>query len=717
MRRLLPTAVLLLLAGVAAAQETKRADVPVADFEAADYGDWTATGKAFGDGPAEGTLPGQMNVEGFHGTRLANSFHGGDGPTGTLTSPPFEIRRPWLNLLVGGGGYAGETCVNLRIDGRTVRTATGPNTRPGGSERLRQRSWDVADLVGRRATLEIVDARSGGWGHVNVDHVVQSDAKAAPAPVRLARTLTVDGSHLIVPVANVGGDRRIRLGIFDGAALVQDFDVALPAGDEPFWLAAYPLASFGLQGKTVTVKPADDREAPKEYKAAFDRIRVGAAEETYAADDYAKPYRNRFHASTRRGWNNDPNGMVFHDGTYHLFYQHNPFGIFWGNMHWGHFTSTDLIHWTEHPLSLFQRTTADMAFSGGGFVDTDGSAGFGKDTLFVAFTSTGRGECLAYSTDGGRTFTELKENPVVRHEGRDPKVIRYPPQDKWVMAVYESEENDATAATPAGAETAERGPASIAFYESTDLHQWTRTGAFTDADRDAVHECPELFELPVVGRPGASRWILYGAQNRYFVGDFDGKTFHKESGPHGASHDAFYAAQTFSGTPDGRRIQVGWVRTETYLDRFPDQTVGQALSLPHVLTLHDTPDGLRVFFNPVAETDMLRTELLAEGKDLTVAEANEKLQACAGELTEVTLEFADSGPRELTIDGIDAGFAGRKVRVFTDRTFNEAYIDDGAGYRVRTRKADRFDATDTRLGGEGAVKSLTVHRLQSIWER
>lgn len=152
---------------------------------------------AFGPGPARGTLPRQMKVDGFLDKGLANSFHGGDKSTGSLTSLPFTVERKYITFLIGGGGWAKETCINLIVDGHVVRTATGPNTNPGGSEALAPAAWDVAEFAGRQARLAIVDARTGGWGHINVDHIVQSDSSAVPSaappphPVLMARTLAV----------------------------------------------------------------------------------------------------------------------------------------------------------------------------------------------------------------------------------------------------------------------------------------------------------------------------------------------------------------------------------------------------------------------------------------------------------------------------------------------------------------------------------------------
>ena len=726
---LLPGFLAFTVASCLLAQPTTRPEIVIADFEGETYGDWKVEGEAFGPGPARGTLPRQMKVEGFLGQGLVNSFHGGDKSTGKLTSPEFTIERKFISFLIGGGGWANETCLNLIVDGKVVRTATGNNQQPGGSERLAPAAWDVTEFAGRKATLAIVDERTGGWGHINVDHIVQSDANSAPvapavvapvvATVPLAKTLTVNGSHLLVPIANYArGDDVVLLGIYDGGRLVQSFTASLPRRDDAFWLAAYPLALFSLQGKQVKIAPADGGRAPEACSGAFDRIRIGSAAEALSPADFAQPYRNQFHASSRRGWNNDPNGMVYHNGKYHLSYQHNPFGIFWGNMHWGHFESTDLIHWEEKPIALFQKTTKDMAFSGGGFVDFNNSAGLGKNTQFAAFTSTGRGgECLAYSKDGGLTFTELPENPVVKHKGRDPKVIWYQPEQKWVMVVYDETVCAETEATPPAQGMEKFATRNLAFWESKNLRQWTRTGAFTDPDRVAVFECPEFFELPIVGKPGQSRWILLAAQNRYFLGQFDGKTFRRESGPLGTTHGAFYAAQTFSDVPDGRRIQMGWVRTDTFRQQFPAQVTNQSFTLPHEMTLRETGEGLRVFFSPVNETEKLREGVITQGRDLTVAQANAMLQKCQGELTEVEIEFSAAGLRELTVNGIDASFTGRSARIFTDRTFNEVYTDGGISYEVRKRLTKNLGSTETQLkAADGAkIRTLKIFRLKSIW--
>ena len=695
-------------------------DILLADFEGKDYGSWKTTGEAFGPGPAQGTLLRQMEVSGYLGHGLVNSYFGSDKSIGTLTSPAFKIERKFVTFLIGGGGWANETCMNLLVDGKIVRTATGPNTKPGGSEALEPATWDVKELLGKTAVILIVDLRQGGWGHINVDQIVQSDTKAGNPLVALEKTLTVNDSHLIVPVGNYPkGVKALTLGIYDGKTLVQSFTVALPQGNDAYWLAAYPLEHFKLKGKRIQIAIADGKQVPESCRAAFDQIKTGSASDAFSSSDYAQPYRNQFHTSTRRGWNNDPNGLVFAGGKYHLYYQYNPFGIFWGNMHWGHMESTDLVHWEEKPIALYQRTVGDMAFSGSGFVDFNNSAGLGKGTQFAAFTSTGRGgECIVYSKDGGLTFTELTENPVVKHRGRDPKIFWYQPEQKWVMVVYDESPCVETAALPPANEKM-RANSNLAFYESKNLRQWTRVGAFTDPDRGAVYECPDMFELKVVGKSGESRWIIQAAQNRYFIGQFDGNTFHKESGPHGTTHGAFYAAETVSDAPDGHRIQIGWAMTDTYLQSFPAQIVNMAFTLPHELTLRETSDGLRIFYSPVKELEKLRGEVLAEGKDLTPAQANEMLQKCQGVSSETLIEFADSAPHQLVINGIDASFNGRAARIFTDRTLNEIYADGGISYELRKLPAKALASPESHLtAADGTtIRSLKIFRLISIWPK
>jgi fructan beta-fructosidase len=699
------------LAALAAAGRVQEPapDVLIADFEGADYGAWVVQGDAFGEAPARGTLPGQMQVSGFRGEGLVNTYLGGDGATGTLTSPSFRVERRYLNFLIGGGMHPGETCVDLLLDGEVVRTATGPNDRPGGSERLDWASWDVADLAGREVVLRIVDRATGGWGHVNVDHVHLSERKLAAAPAQ--RTLVVNERYLHLPVATGAPMRRVRLEV-DGRT-VRELDIELADGEPGFWVFA-DLAPFQEQALTVHVDrlPSDSRALEQIRQAA----RVPGADALYD-----EPLRPQVHFSSRRGWNNDPNGLVFLDGEWHLYYQHNPYGWAWGNMHWGHAVSRDLVRWEEQPIALYPREFGDWCFSGSAVVDRLDTAGFRRgeeEVIVAAYTSTGRGECIAYSNDRGRTFTEYEGNPVVVHRGRDPKVIWYEPRRHWVMAVYDEQERS-------------RG---IAFYISPDLKSWARTGRI-----HGWYECPELFELPLDGDPEDTRWIVYAADGHYAVGRFDGETFHSESGKHPGNHgNALYAAQTFNDVPasDGRRVQIGWGRIAT-----PGMAFNQMMLFPTELTLRSTPEGPRLHAQPVRELETLHdrrqawaARSVSEAVPLTAGFPSEMLHVRAevelsktpGDL-QVTLELrgvpitCDLARGEVRLEGCTAPLPiedGRlRLEALVDRTSIELFAGDGRVYMPVGVLLDPAQRTVvlTTSGAPVQLRSLEVFELRSAW--
>ena len=217
-------------------------DLLIADFEGKDYGNWKTTGEAFGPGPAQGSLPGQMAVSGFVGKGLVNSFFKGDGTTGTLTSPEFKIGRKYIIFLIGGGMDPENTSMNLVIDGKIVRIATGPNDRPGGSEALIPGAWDVTEFAGKSAVIRVVDNATGGWGHVSVDQIVQTDAKPAagaiktpPAPqvANPKREIKIDKRYLNLPIKD--GARNHPVSILVDGKLVMTNDIGLADGAPDWW--------------------------------------------------------------------------------------------------------------------------------------------------------------------------------------------------------------------------------------------------------------------------------------------------------------------------------------------------------------------------------------------------------------------------------------------------------------------------------------------------
>ena len=699
---LVATAFILSVAASHAAED--RPDLLVADFEAQTYGEWKSTGEAFGPGPAAGTLPNQMGVSGFLGKRLVNSYYGGDGTTGTLTSPTFTIERPYFNFLIGGGQHPGQTCINLLREGKVVRTASGPNESPGGSEQLEWHTWDVTELMGAKVAIEIVDRHTGGWGHINVDHIVQSDRKRQAGPAR--RELLVKSRYLHLPVKNGAPKRRMKF-VVDGKT-VREFEIELADG-EPDFRVFSDVGEFADQKLVVEVDRLPEGSRGLESIAQSDEL-------PQAESIYRETYRPQFHFSARRGWLNDPNGLVYYDGEWHLYFQHNPYGRDWGNMHWGHAVSTDLVHWRELPIALYPQRFGDWCFSGSAVVDSRNTAGFrtgDEDVIVVAYTSTGRGECIAYSNDRGRTFTEYEGNPVVRHRGRDPKVVWYEPRGHWVMGLYDEHEDKQW----------------IAFYTSPDLKEWTFQSRI-----EGYFECPELFVLPLDGDAQNKKWLVYAADGAYSIGSFDGKRFTAESGKHRFNWgNSFYASQLYNNVPaeDGRCIQIGWGRIG-----HPSMPFNQMMNFPVELTLRSTNEGPRLFARPVREIERLhgRQHVL---KDYTLRPEQNPLKEARGGLFHIRATLVpderaktgfvirgiaveyDRAAGTLTCQGASAPLELRDgevaLEILVDRTSIEIFGGEGRVYMpigVIPKDEERSLAVYAR-GGETRIKSLEVFELKS----
>ena len=224
-----------------------RPDIVIEDFERASYGNWTVTGQAFGDTPAHGSLQSQMAVDGFLGGGFASSYHQGDGSIGKLTSQSYKVERKYIKFLIGGGGFAGKTCINLINDGKVVRTATGSNTRPGGSEHLDWQAWEVSELEGKSVVLEIIDQATGGWGHVSIDQIVQTDRKMTGL-IRnnVALPIRVEKRYLNLPVKNGAVKRVLRLTV--NGKTEREFEIEL-ANAEPDWWTFMDVTAF--KGQSV----------------------------------------------------------------------------------------------------------------------------------------------------------------------------------------------------------------------------------------------------------------------------------------------------------------------------------------------------------------------------------------------------------------------------------------------------------------------------------
>lgn len=437
---------------------------------------------------------------------------------------------------------------------------------------------------------------------------------------------------------------------------------------------------------------------------------------------YKEKNRPQFHFTTRRGWTNDPNGLLYYDGEYHLYYQHNPYEREWDNMHWGHAVSKDLIHWKELDIALYPDHLGTM-YSGSAIIDYDNTAGFNKGNnpalfaIYTAMTPEKQVQCIAYSYDKGRTFTKYDKNPIIdskekwnSEDTRDPKVFWYKPSGHWVMVLNERDGHS--------------------IYTSSNLKEWKYESHTT-----GFWECPELFELPIDGDKSNTRWVMYGASGTYMLGTFDGKTFKPESGKHYFTTGSIYAAQTYTNIPDsdGRRIQIGWGRIA-----HPDMPFNGMMLLPTELTLRSTKDGIRLFNNPIKETEQLFTSV-RKWTSLTTDDANAKLKEfydsdCLRIKTTIKLSHATDagfhlfGHRILNYDmnnnRINGVFYSPEemtsmeltADIYIDKTNVEVFIDGGAySYSMEYRPQDGNEEGYHFWGRNIEVKNLEVYTAKSIW--
>lgn len=444
---------------------------------------------------------------------------------------------------------------------------------------------------------------------------------------------------------------------------------------------------------------------------------------------YKERYRPQFHFTPLFNWTNDPNGLVYYQGEYHLFFQHNPFGREWGNMSWAHAVSRDLVHWQQLPIALWPDELGTI-FSGSAVVDWNNTTGFqtgAEKPLVAAYTYAGEfgkpkqpfTQAIAYSNDRGRTWTKYEHNPVLPNQSggsdRDPKVFWHEASGKWVMVLYLAEGRR------------------LGFFTSPDLKKWEKTGS----EVDDFHECPELFELPVDGNPENTRWVLYGADGEYLIGTFNGKRFKKESGKYRGDYGRnFYASQAYNDVPaeDGRRIQIAWMSGGDY----PEMPFNQQMSFPCVLTLRTFPEGIRMCRNPVREIEQLRAEEFSLSNKALKPGAN-PLEGITGDLFDISVEIDLGKATEVglrlhrntityytndhMITCLDAAAPLApvnntiKLRVLVDRTTIELFGNDGR-VSLSTCFLPRRTETDLELyarGGSARIISLEVYKLRSAW--
>jgi sucrose-6-phosphate hydrolase SacC (GH32 family) len=527
----------------------------------------------------------------------------------------------------------------------------------------------------------------------------------------VARELQVTQPYLNLPVKN-GAPKR-RLSVVVAGKLERDFEIEL-ADARPDWWAFMDLLPF--RNKSLVLKVDKLPKDSSGLRAIEQSDKIKGAEGLYH-----EKLRPQFHFSARRGWNNDPNGLAFYAGEYHLFFQHNPYGWSWGNMHWGHAISRDLVHWKELPEALYPDEHGTM-FSGSAVVDWHNTAGFQtgpEKPLVCIFTAAGKPftQGLAFSNDRGRTWTKFEHNPVLSHiraENRDPKVSWYAPENKWVMALF-LDQND------------------YALFSSSDLKHWEK---LCSVELPGASECPEFFPIAVEGDQHDRHWVFYGGNGRYLVGRFDGRTFTPETKPQPLhAGNCWYASQTFNDIlpADGRRILLPWGTMAT-----PGMPFNQMIGTPVELTLRRTTSGLQLSAYPVRELASLRTHATTF-KPQPIEQAQDALRDISSELLDIDCELTLGSATELTFNlrgvpvtysvgkgelacagqiGALAAARGKlRLRFLIDRTSIDLFGNGGELYMtvgVLPRAEDR--SLDLRAQGEGVrIDSLVVWELKSAW--
>lgn len=409
--------------------------------------------------------------------------------------------------------------------------------------------------------------------------------------------ITQPSKYLLLPIQESCNESKVKLVTGSPADMAMDVRLAVDSID---YYVPFELPQ-GDSNVTVTIAGIG------QDAICWDSIKLSDKFDVTNTDYY----RPIYHHTPLYGWMNDPNGMVYKDGEYHLYYQYNPYGSRWGNMHWGHSVSKDLIHW-KHLKPAIARDTLGHIFSGSAVVDKNNTAGYGKDAIIALYTSAsdehGQIQCLAYSTDNGRTYTKYEHNPVLTpfdglKDFRDPKVFWFEPAGKWYMIVSADKE--------------------MRFYESSNLKDWSYLSAFGQGYgvQPNQFECPDFIQLPVNGDPNNKKWVMIvninpgclfgGSATEYFVGDFDGKTFKCDTDKEvtkwldwGKDH---YAAVCISNV-DGREIAVPWMSNWQYANYTPIRQYRGANGLPRELSLYTKDGQTYMAANVVPEARQLRKE-------------------------------------------------------------------------------------------------------------
>jgi len=465
--------------------------------------------------------------------------------------------------------------------------------------------------------------------------------------------------YLLLPIEEASREAKVQMIVNNHA--VRSLDVRLAVNKVDYFVPV-DLTAFENDQVLLTFRPVPDEAVCwKEMKLSG----------TFDASNREK-HRPAYHFSPVWGWMNDPNGMVYKDGVYHLFYQYNPYGSMWGNMHWGHATSKDLTSWEHQPVAIAPDALGTI-FSGSAVVDKDNTAGFGANAIVAFYTSAGdrQAQSLAYSLDNGKTFLKYDKNPILTssiRDFRDPKVFWHTETNKWIMILAVDQV--------------------MHIYSSPNLKDWTYESSFGEGMgcHAGVWECPDLFELPVKGT-NQKKWVLIcninpggpqgGSGTQYFTGIFDGKKFINESSSvtkwmdWGKDH---YATVTWSNAPDSRVIALAWMSNWQYANQVPTKQYRSANSIPRDLELY-IKNG-ETFLSSVPSPELLKIRGKAEKKGSFTVNGAKEVNTLLAEnrgAFEVEIKLRNNNARVIGFDLFNS--KGEKVEMFYN-TLNNTFTMD-----------------------------------------
>lgn len=487
--------------------------------------------------------------------------------------------------------------------------------------------------------------------------------------------VTGDGNYLMLPVQESNDDARINI-LVDGK-VAETIYVRL-AKSKTDYTVPFDLAPYKGKNVILDIVTPQGRGSVREAKedACWKAIELT---DTLNIQDKELKYRPAFHHTPLYGWMNDPNGMFYKDGVWHLYYQYNPYGSKWQNMTWGHSTSTDLVNWQHEPVAI-RPDGLGSVFSGSSVVDHENTAGFGKDAVVSLYTSAGTSQMqsLASSTDNGMTFSVYPGNPILtlESEARDPNMFWNDKTNEWNLVLAHALDHE------------------MLFFTSPDLKKWTLQSAFGKGigAQDGVWECPDLFELPVPGSD-EKKWVLIcninpggpfgGSAIQYFVGDWDGKTFTADTDAEGNIPTKWldygkdnYALVSWSDAPDNRRTAIGWMSNWQYAAEVPTMQYRSANTLPREISLFRADDGqLYASSAPSPELLNLRNKLVTSVSKTTISKKARSytLPQSNGGICEIAAEF--DANKAKTVQLILSNNEGNKVVMNYDAANRTMSVD------------------------------------------